>query len=175
MKFKLNKENADKLGLKEGQEIEVLEEFTKIYMFDNIPVYDLRHAQERFEERFPNLDWAVFLNKLDKGLRKIKIKYSLRNDNYAIISRKYDLKIPVEIRDDRFNPKKQIIGIPTVLDVTKHGRDLQNEIDIMVEKCKKDNRYSSVKLFEDSYSNIFFQYIIEEGEVNRTFEEIVLD
>ena len=169
MKIKLTKEQKYYF---EG--VILNEKFKLLLVYKDMPVFDVEHVEERFAERFPQYSWQIFLDKLKKGLQKIDKKYKMNQDNYVIISHSKDIKIPIEIRPDRNDSSKTIGAVPTVLNKDEHTKNLKKEIEVMIEKTKEKG-YGNVKLFEDKYSDIFFQYIIENGEVGQTFVEVDVD
>jgi hypothetical protein len=145
------------------------ERFDPLLDFDGIKVYDSEHSEERFKERFPGLSLDRFYDTLKKGLRKINSKWDYQENFYVIISNKYDIKIPIEIRPDRKNPEILIGIIATVLNSKKHPFNKYNEIQLMVEESKRDKSFHHIKEHEELEKGIGFTHYLDEGEYFRDF------
>lgn len=175
MILKLNKEQAKMLGLKEGQKIKLIEYWNKLTDGYGIPVFDTEHAIEQFRARHPDLSMNTYLKVLNKGLKKIQDKHNNDPDNrYVIISRKTDIKIPLELRYDRKIKDKLIFVTPTTLHTKENPMNKYGEISVLVEKCRKNNEYIIEHLFEGE-SSFLFQDIIENCGYTQTYEEIEVD
>ena len=138
----------------------IKERFDILFTFKGLKVVDARHAVEEFERWFPELSVDILKKSLVQGLSKISLEYG----NYMIISKKYGFRIPVEIRQDVKNPRKNIIVIPTILN-SKETKNLRKELEVMVEQ----NVFDSRKITEG------FNYYTQHGKVFTDFDEIEVD
>lgn len=154
------------------KEKRISERFDSLGTYSSIEVFDVEHAIEQFKNRFPKLHLNAFYKTLDKGIRKIVRTYDYRKQqNYLIISYKYGLRIPIEIRPDRKNAKKIVGIIATTLSEDMY-RKLRNEIDILVEQYKKEKvSYGSLPDWGDT----FFIHFYENGRFIQNYESIDLD
>lgn len=143
------------------------EHFEYIGTFSEVPVYDVEHAIAHFHKRFPKLDFKNYLVTLEKGIRKIKKKHGIDTvQNYMVFSRKFGLKIPIEIRPDRADRERIIGAVPTTL--TKDMvYDLENEIHVFVES--NNSKFKRNSICEG------FSVFADEGNIYRTYEEIIVD
>lgn len=133
------------------------ERFDILLTFKGLKVVDVRHAIEEFERWFPELSIDILKKSLVQGLSKISLEFG----NYMIISKKYGFRIPVEIRQDVKNPRKNIIVIPTILN-SRETKNLRKELEVMVEQ----NVFDSRKIIEG------FNYYISNKEIFSDFEEV---
>lgn len=138
----------------------IKERFDILFTFKGLKVVDVRHAIEEFERWFPELSIDILKKSLVQGLSKISLEYG----NYMIISKKYGFRIPVEIRQDVKNPRKNIIVIPTILN-SKETKNLRKELEVIVEQ----NVYDSRKITEG------FNYYISNKEIFTDFDEVEVD
>jgi hypothetical protein len=138
----------------------IKERFDILFTFKGLKVVDARHAIEEFERWFPELSIGILKKSLVQGLSKISLEYG----NYMIISKKYGFRIPVEIRQDVKNPRKNIIVIPTILN-SKETKNLRKELEVMVEQ----NVFDSRKITEG------FNYYINNKEIFSDFEEVEIE
>lgn len=136
------------------------ERFDILFTFKGLKVVDVRHAVEEFERWFPELSIDILKKSLVQGLSKISLEYG----NYMFISKKYGFRVPVEIRQDVKNPRKNIIVIPTILN-SKETKNLRKELEVMVEQ----NVFDSRKITEG------FNYYINNKEIFSDFEEVEID
>jgi hypothetical protein len=135
----------------------IKERFNILFTFKGLKVVDVRHAIEEFKRWFPELSVGILKKSLVQGLSKISLEYG----NYMIISKKYGFRIPVEIRQDVKNPRKNIIVIPTILN-SRETKNLRKELEVMVEQ----NVFDSRKITEG------FNYYINNKEIFSDFEEV---
>ena len=146
----------------------IKESFKLIGAFQNIEIYDSNHAVEEFKRWFPHLSFDTYLNSINKGLIKIKNKYSNELQNYMIISHKYKMRIPLDLRLDKFERTydKIIAVIPTTLNPNE-TKNLKKEIEVLVEsKANHYQRFEECKNFNTYYDN---------NKVFTDFEEIEID
>lgn len=136
------------------------ERFDILLTFKGLKVVDVRHTVEEFKRWFPELSIDILKKSLVQGLSKISLEFG----NYMIISKKYGFRIPVEIRQDVKNPRKNIIVIPTILN-SRETKNLRKELEVMVEQ----NVYDSRKITEG------FNYYISNKEIFTDFEEVEVD
>lgn len=136
------------------------ERFNILFTFKGLKVVDVRHAIEEFERWFPELSIDILKKSLVQGLSKISLEFG----NYMIISKKYGFRIPVEIRQDVKNPRKNIIVIPTILN-SRETKNLRKELEVMVEQ----NVYDIRKITEG------FNYYINNKEIFTDFDEVEID
>jgi len=136
------------------------ERFNILFTFKGLKVVDVRHAIEEFERWFPELSIDILKKSLVQGLSKISLEFG----NYMIISKKYGFRIPVEIRQDVKNPRKNIIVIPTILN-SRETKNLRRELEVMVEQ----NVFDSRKIIEG------FNYYISNKEIFSDFDEVEVD
>ena len=136
------------------------ERFNILFTFKGLKVVDVRHAIEEFERWFPELSIDILKKSLVQGLSKISLEFG----NYMIISKKYGFRIPVEIRQDVKNPRKNIIVIPTILN-SRETKNLRKELEVMVEQ----NVYDIRKITEG------FNYYINNKEIFTDFEEVEIE
>jgi len=149
------------------------ENFKLLFKHNNIEIYDVEHAIGRLHERFPELKNIIFYKLISKGLDKLNID-NLKSyaENYVFINKKYDLKVPIEIRPDRHNKNKLIAVITTVLKNSEHEHNLKNEIEIIVEQ-NKIGFYKKVRYFkENSYIDRWFNLYFEDGQSYKDFKEV---
>lgn len=168
--------------------MKLIEMWDLIYVYKynntNIDIYDSEHAIERFISRH-NFDKKILLDKIKLGLDKIYTLNKLTNDYYVIISKSKNLKIPINIRLDRYSNKK--IGvIPTILDKIEHPYNKKNEIEVFVEKTNinkkvdiKNIDFMFIPLITEEdllekYKNDFNEYIVE-GKIQKNYIEIFVD
>jgi hypothetical protein len=135
----------------------IKERFNILFTFKGLKVVDVRHAIEEFKRWFPELSVGMLKKSLVQGLSKISLEYG----NYMIISKKYGFRVPVEIRQDVKNPRKNIIVIPTILN-SRETKNLRKELEVMVEQ----NVFDSRKITEG------FNYYINNKEIFSDFEEV---
>ena len=122
------------------------EHFKLIVDIKGFKVYDVEHAVVRFKERYPNLPESALINTITKGVTKIFKKSGFGViGNFLIVSYKYDLRIPLEIRKDKYDDTEFIGAVATVLDPTQ-VRNLRNEVEVMVES--NQNVYQKFPLME---------------------------
>lgn len=136
------------------------ERFDILLTFKGLKVVDVRHTVEEFKRWFPELSIDILKKSLVQGLSKISLEFG----NYMIISKKYGFRIPVEIRQDVKNPRKNIIVIPTILN-SRETKNLRKELEVMVEQ----NVFDSRKITEG------FNYYISNKEIFTDFEEVEVD
>mgnify|MGYP000866763336 CR=1 FL=1 len=136
------------------------ERFDILLTFKGLKVVDVRHAIEEFKRWFPELSIDILKKSLVQGLSKISLEFG----NYMIISKKYGFRIPVEIRQDVKNPRKNIIVIPTILN-SRETKNLRKELEVMVEQ----NVFDSRKITEG------FNYYISNKEIFTDFDEVEID
>lgn len=136
------------------------ERFDILLTFKGLKVVDVRHAVEEFKRWFPELSIDILKKSLVQGLSKISLEFG----NYMIISKKYGFRIPVEIRQDVKNPRKNIIVIPTILN-SRETKNLRKELEVMVEQ----NVFDSRKITEG------FNYYISNKEIFTDFEEVEVE
>jgi hypothetical protein len=146
--------------------VELIQEdkFELIGIFSGTKVYDSRHAYEEFKHWYPKLTKEDFKKAVQQGIEKI-----ILGDNelaqYMIISKSKKMRIPIEIRQDRFS--KEIIGIiPTTLGELE-TINLRNEVEIFVEQNK--STYQQFPLKEG------FNYFVQNGKVFSDFDEIEVE
>jgi len=138
--------------------------FELIDIFSGTKVYDSRHAYEEFVKWYPHLTKADFKKAVQQGIDKIILNDSIIAQ-YMIISKSKKLRIPIEIRQDRYT--KEIVGIiPTTLGEFEI-RNTRNEIEVFVEQSK--NGYRQFPLKEG------FNYFVQSGKVFADFDEIEVD
>lgn len=151
----------------------------EIVVFD-----DDGHAVSQFNKRF-NLPIEDLKNTIKKGISKINLGYKMQPDNYVIISRSKDIKVPIDLRPDKYEPDKLIALAATTL----HADQVYNtrgETVVQVEGLS--NKEIEKRLIEESKSSVVivkdysdtgtgmpFQHIFEEGEHTTTFKEIWVD
>ena len=143
--------------------LKMRERFDLITTFRGIDIFDSRHAVEEFFNHFQGLNLEQYRNILKQGLDFILHKYGLNaNGNYMIISDSLGVRVPMEVRDDRFNGGTVAV-VPTTLG--KHELvNLRDEAEVFVEKNK--NTYKQFKLTEG------FNYFCQNGKVIADFEEV---
>jgi hypothetical protein len=150
------------------------ETFDFLLEFEGLKIFDTEHAIDRFKERFPNLSIDRFYDTLKKGLRKILEKYDYQQNFYMIVSRKYKIKIPLQIREDRKDPNILIGAISTLLHSEENPYNKYNEVQVLVEKSKIVNDFQIIKESEE-LNDIGFYHYVENGEYYKDFEFIEID
>ena len=138
----------------------IKERFDILFTFKGLKVVDVRHAVKEFKRWFPELSIGILKKSLVQGLSKISLEFG----NYMIISKKYGFRVPVEIRQDIKNPRKNIIVIPTILN-SRETKNLRKELEVMVEQ----NVFDSKKITEG------FNYYINNKEIFTDFEEVEVE
>ena len=150
-----------------GTKLEVLKErFTKIGTYEDIEVFDTRHALEELKNWFPRVSVIQYQEILSKGIKYITHVYSGEIvGNYMIISKSLGVRIPIEIREDRYNKGLMIGAIPTTL-APHEVVNLRNEIELYVEKSGYS--YRQFKLLEG------FNYYTDKDKLVSDFEEVTV-
>ncbi len=140
------------------------DKFDLIDTFSGTKVYAPRHAYEEFRHWYPHLTKGDYKRVVQSGIDKIIMSDS-EIAQYMIISKSTKLRIPIEIRQDRYN--KKIIGIiPTTLGETE-TKNLRNEVEIFVEQNK--NAYQQFPIKEG------FNYFVQSGKIFADFDEIEVE
>lgn len=118
------------------------ETFRLIYIYRNaerqVPIYDVRHFEERVAERALqdlHIPRQRVVQIIADGAKKIDELWGITTTgSYMLISAETQLKVPIFIQPDRFNPDLLIGGVPTVLfDNDPTPRDKGWQKDVMVE------------------------------------------
>lgn len=139
------------------------EHFELIGTYQDISVYDTNHAISQFEERFPTISINILYKCLNKGIRKILKRFDTIQNNYMIISYKHGLRLPLEIRLDRYS--KKIIGTLATVLTKDQEVNLRKEIEIMIEQkgdiYYKESLCEGFSIYTENFG-IFtdFEYII---------------
>jgi hypothetical protein len=148
------------------------ENYELLLNYQGINFYDTGHTIIRFKERFPSLSIDRFYDTLKKGIKKIYEKWDYQQNFYIIFSYKYKIKIPIQIREDRYNPNVLVGAIATVLHADNNPYDTVEGIKILVEKYKK---YDFVRIEESEELEGWFKHYVELGEYWKEFEYIKIE
>lgn len=144
------------------------EKWEYVTTYAGLDIYDSCHMFERFKERFPEWDEIELIDVLQDGIDFIKKRFGLREANqYMIISNSIGVKIALEIRPDRHNPRKILGVVPTVLSKKEHPFNLRGEIEVFVERSLKENKYEI-----GWYEGTDFCEVIQEGKIHYKYERI---
>lgn len=156
-----------------------------------IPVYDVKHAMERLEERFKGkITWPTIEKLIKNAMAKIESKYNLAPNHYMAYHKVLDVKVPLDLRPDEYNKKKLIVAVPTILKKSEHDRDVKEDIKIIAEKIMKkpfttNSLQEAVTELEKETKGCFFSvpepelthyvHYFENGEYYKSFVDIELD
>ena len=145
-----------------------MQELYRIIMaYKGIEIYDTRHAMSEFAMHFPNTPISVYKKVLMQGIDKIDSYYGLTMSNYMIESRSTGIRIPLEIRPDRYSGKK-MGAVPTTLG--KHETiNINNEIEIYVENKDNKNTYKRFPLTEG------FNKYVQSGNIFEDYDTVEVD
>ena len=170
-------------------EAEMEERFNKLFSYggadpaSRIPIYDVEHAEEQFYDRFPDIPWSEYKKILAQGMKKIKQDWQNDPYNYAIVSRSTDIKIPLELRPDRYT-KELIAAISTTLDNKRQPRNTRGERVVIVEgkeetfddlKEKSLTQFIQVRDEADDGKGMPYYHMFEDGKHTKTFRVIEVD
>ena len=125
-----------------------------------IPFYDANHFIDQGVLRFSHLSMADIKNVLFLGMKQINKDYKLQQQNYMIISRSKDVKIPLDLRLDR--KTNHLIGVlSTVLNKREHPYNTRREKEIIVESKKTPFIYEYQDIeSEKPFTVTFFNDVI---------------
>ena len=107
-----------------------------LFSFKGIDVLDTNHCVSRFAERHRDMPINFLYTRIKETITKILILHDGKINNYMGVSKSTRVKIPINYRPDRYNPRKMVAVIPTVLDKEDHPINKYDEIEIMVESFK---------------------------------------
>lgn len=139
------------------------ERFEFITRVQGIDVFDSRHAIEEFFNHFPGVKLGEYKRIVTDGLASILDRYGLDcHGNYMIISDSTEIRVPMEIRADRFTNQTTAI-IPTTL-APWETFNLRKEVEVFVESNKKE--FKTFELLKG------FNYFSKGGKVFTDFEEV---
>lgn len=141
------------------------ERFDFILSYKRIDVYDSIHCLDEFKRHYPHLPLTAFKRVVKDGIDCIYYDYNLKPDNYMIVSYSLGLRIPFELRQDRFSGRLMGV-IPTTLASYEVKNKLKN-VNILVEKNRL--HYHREPLCEG------FNYYYQSGETFFNFTSIYLD
>jgi len=139
------------------------ERFEFITRVQGVDVFDSRHAVEEFFNHFRDITLGEYKRVVAEGLSTILDRYGLDcHGNYMVISKSTGIRVPMELRADRFT-KHTTAVTPTTL-APHETINLRNEVEVFVESNK--NTYQKFELMEG------FNYYSEGGKTITDFEEI---
>ncbi len=147
------------------------ERFEYIFTYNNIDIYDINHAIDRFLERHTNLVFNDVMIVIRRGLRKIDFDYNNDAENYMIISRSTNLKIPLELTYHK-QTNELIAVIPTILDKSIHKYNTKDDIEVLTEKSRKERTFNRVYEIDKDLSTFPFCHYFEDGKYYKSFETI---
>jgi len=134
-----------------------------------IPLYDVRHFEERVAERVIrhlHQPRSVALDILREGCKVIDELHEFALDDYMITSPSRNIKIPVTITKSRHHPESTIGLVPTILWVNTDYDQRPYYKNVLIESLK---RPIAIPLFEGSQS--FVDYF-DQGELIPSYETI---
>jgi len=147
------------------------ERFEYIFTYNDIDIYDINHAIDRFLERHKDLNFNDVLITIRRGLSRIDFDYNNTAENYMIISRSTNLKIPLELTYHK-QTDELIAVIPTVLDKSIHKHNTRDDIEILTEKSKREHSFNRIYEINKNLSTFPFCHYFEDGEYSKSFEVI---
>ena len=128
----------------------VQERFNILMSHIGVKLYDTNHAIDELRRWFPSVSFEQYKSILRHGLDTIKKQHNMEIGNYMLVSKSTGIRVPLEIRNDRYNG--QIIGaIPTTLN-PREVINIRHDLEVMTE-----NVYDKRKLCEG------FNYYIQHG------------
>jgi hypothetical protein len=137
------------------------------------PAFDTEHAIDRFRERFPAYSLKTFYKILNKGLRKIEKVYNFSENHYVIISNSTRIKIPIEVRLDKYDVNKLIVAIATTLHADLQPENKYKGIEVIVEKYNYQ-RYPLMESKECENAEWYYSFI-EDNILYKTYKVIEID
>lgn len=131
---------------------------------EGIKVFDTRHAKQEFKKHFPKTNWNEYIATLQQGISALIAEHGKSEGNYMINSKSIGIRIPLELRQDRFS-SDMIGAVPTTL-APHEIHNVRKDINVLVERSVKNNEYMRFPLCEG------FDYYLQSGRIFSDFEEI---
>jgi len=158
------------------------ENLVNIGNYNGIECFDSFHAMSQFESRFPNLTKNNFDKVLNDGIKKIFRVFHGELQNYSIESSSTNIKIPLDLKRNRYNHSEIIGLIATTLNRLDHPYNTHEDQSVFVEKTKEEAKEILIEKSKKDNSFLHFQYedpfyvdYFECGEYYTSYETILVN
>jgi len=120
-------------------------------------IFDVKHFEERVVERGLRMlhqPREAIIDALHRGCVKIDQEYDFETGDYMVISDSVGVKIPITVREDRYNAGRVIGMVPTLL-LKDSAYDIQRDYykNVLIESKGKVIAIPLVGDFVDFFEN----------------------
>lgn len=152
------------------------EYFNHLFNYYDRKVIDIRHSIERFDNRV-GLPKSIWQDTIEKGIDKIISDYNDAEDNYIIVSKKYNFGIQVHWRPDvKEYDKIKHAFTATTLSKNELNYYINDDVEVLVENFRRNkSSYFRLEHIDEDMRELNYNLFVECGEVFHEYETIYIE